>query len=102
MPTSGPPLALLPESVAPKWQRQRQATPACNGFLHLHLGFDASGLEDLPIHTVWVDDWERGIDAERNAVVLSIPSVVGSHHGAGRSPCAACLHPSQRTVGDLG
>ena len=69
-------LALLPESVAPKWQRQRQATPACNGFLHLHLGFDATGLEDLPIHTVWVDDWERGIDAERNAVVLSIPSVL--------------------------
>ena len=68
-------LSLLPESVAPKWQR-RQATPACNGFLHLHLGFDATGLEDLPIHTVWVDDWERGIDAERNAVVVSIPSVL--------------------------
>ena len=46
--------------------------------MHLHLGFDATGLEDLPIHTVWVDDWERGIDAERNAVVFSIPSVLDS------------------------
>ena len=69
-------LALLPPEIAAGWQRQRQQTPACHGFLHLHLGFDASGLDDLPIHTVWVDDWQRGIAAERNAVVLSIPSVL--------------------------
>ena len=67
---------LLPEGVASAWKHDRAGTPACNGFLHLHLGFDASGLEDLPIHTVWVDDWDRGIAAERNAVVLSVPSVL--------------------------
>ena len=39
-------------------------------------GFDATGLNDLPIHTVWVGDWARGIDAERNALVISIPSVL--------------------------
>ena len=44
--------------------------------MHLHLGFDATGLDDLPIHTVWVGDWGRGISAERNAVVVSIPSVL--------------------------
>ena len=69
-------LQLLPEGVAQRWQRQRRATPSCGSFLHLHLGFDATGLEDLPIHTVWVGDWERGISAERNAVVVSIPSVL--------------------------
>ena len=69
-------LDLLPADALESWQRQRGATPACNGFLHLHLGFDASGLDDLPIHTVWVEDWARGIDAERNAVVMSIPSVL--------------------------
>ena len=69
-------LKLLPEGVARRWQRQRGATPACGSFLHLHLGFDATGLDDLPIHTVWVGDWERGITAERNAVVVSIPSVL--------------------------
>ena len=69
-------LKLLPEGVAWRWQRQRGATPACGSFLHLHLGFDATGLDDLPIHTVWVGDWERGISAERNAVVVSIPSVL--------------------------
>ena len=68
--------ALLPDSSAPAWQEQRRQTPACGSFLHLHLGFDASGLDDLPIHTVWVGDWERGINAERNAVVVSIPSVL--------------------------
>ncbi len=69
-------LDLLPEGAALQWRHQRAATPACRSFLHLHLGFDASGLEDLPIHTVWVGDWERGIDAERNALVFSIPSVL--------------------------
>ena len=52
-------LAMLPDHAAKAWQHQRAETPHCNSFLHLHLGFDASGLEPLPIHTVWVDDWER-------------------------------------------
>ncbi|RPF79533.1 MAG: NAD(P)/FAD-dependent oxidoreductase [Synechococcus sp. TMED20] len=69
-------LALLPDDVARSWQRQRAGTPPCQSFLHLHLGFAADGLEDLPIHTVWVGDWRRGITAERNAVVLSVPSVL--------------------------
>ncbi|MEJ6585330.1 MAG: carotene isomerase, partial [Synechococcus sp. ChBW.bin.23] len=70
--------ALLPETAAKAWSQERLSTPGCHSFLHLHLGFDASGLEDLPIHTVWVGDWERGIDADRNAVVVSIPSVLDS------------------------
>ncbi|GCE65894.1 NAD(P)/FAD-dependent oxidoreductase [cyanobiont of Ornithocercus magnificus] len=68
---------LLPERVAQKWRRKIAETPACASFLHLHLGFDASGLSKLPsIHTVWVGDWERGVDAEQNMLVLSIPSVL--------------------------
>jgi len=62
--------------VAPAWRARAAATPACDSFLHLHLGFEASGLADLPVHTVWVGDWQRGIRAERNVVVLSIPSVL--------------------------
>ena len=69
-------LELLPETAAKRWRSKRSGTPACNSFLHLHLGFDASELNDLPIHTVWVGDWQRGIDAERNAAVFSIPSVL--------------------------
>ena len=48
----------------------------CDSFLHIHLGFDADGLEDLPIHAIHVDDWEKGITAERNIAVFSIPSVL--------------------------
>ena len=67
---------LLPEGAPSNWIRQRAMTPACASFLHLHLGFDATGLGQLPIHTVWVGDWQRGIDAERNVVVFSIPTVI--------------------------
>lgn len=66
----------LPDTTAPAWRQDRAATPACGSFLHLHLGFDATGLDKLPIHTVWVGDWERGINAPSNAMVLSIPSVL--------------------------
>ena len=88
-------LALLPDGVASSWSSDRAATPACRGFLHLHLGFDASGLDDLPIHTVWVDDWERGIAADRNAVVLSVPSVLDP---AMAPPGAMFCTPTPRRV----
>ena len=48
----------------------------CGSFLHIHLGFDADGLEDLPIHAIHVDEWEKGITSERNIAVFSIPSVL--------------------------
>ncbi|MFM9109294.1 MAG: phytoene desaturase family protein [Prochlorococcaceae cyanobacterium] len=79
--------ALLPDGVADRWRRERLATPACGSFLHLHLGLDATGLNDLPVHLVWVGDWQRGIAAERNVLVFSIPSVLDpalappGHHG---------------------
>ena len=42
----------------------------------MHLGFDADGLDDLPIHSIWVDKWEKGITSERNIAIISIPSAV--------------------------
>lgn len=67
---------LLPAGVARRWQQKLDSTPACGSFLHLHLGFDASGLDPLPLHQVWVGDWERSIDADQNTAVISIPSVL--------------------------
>lgn len=71
-------LSLLPEEAVPARWRQRQATtPACGSFLHWHLGLrGGQELADLPIHHVWVGDWQRGITAERNVVVLSMPSLL--------------------------
>ena len=67
---------MLPEYISKKWKTKPIQIKKCDSFLHLHLGFDSSGLDNLPIHTIWVDEWERGITAERNIVVFSIPSVL--------------------------
>jgi len=48
----------------------------CDSFLHILLGFNADGLQDLPIHAIHVDEWGKGITAERNIAVFSIPSVL--------------------------
>jgi phytoene dehydrogenase-like protein len=71
-------LSLLPEgSVPPRWRRRQGDTPACRSFLHWHLALRASSaMAGLPIHHVWVGDWQRGIDAERNMAVLSMPSLL--------------------------
>ena len=58
------------------WKPKAFDVDKCHSFLHLHLGFDAEGLENLPIHAIHVEDWERGITAERNISVFSIPSVL--------------------------
>jgi hypothetical protein len=33
--------------------------------MHLHLGFDASGLEDLELHHIIVNSWDGGVDTEQ-------------------------------------
>lgn len=69
-------LALVPEAALPRrFRQQRQAIPPCDSFLHLHLGIDGAGLPpDLACHHIWVQDWDRGITAPQNVVLISIPS----------------------------
>uniref|UniRef100_A0A2N9EJQ0 Amine oxidase domain-containing protein n=1 Tax=Fagus sylvatica TaxID=28930 RepID=A0A2N9EJQ0_FAGSY len=71
-------LKLLPREVVPKSYLDRiNTTPQCESFMHLHLGFDAEGIrEDLGIHHIVVNDWERGVDADQNVVLISVPSVL--------------------------
>lgn len=73
-------LKLLPEGSVPKqFRAQRQATPECDSFMHLHLGIDAQGLRsDLACHYIIVKDWKLGITAPQNLVLVSIPSVLDS------------------------
>jgi phytoene dehydrogenase-like protein len=67
--------ALLGKGSAPeRWRQKLLAAPACASFLHWHLALKDEGLPELPIHHVWVGDWQRGIRAERNMAVLSMPS----------------------------
>jgi phytoene dehydrogenase-like protein len=45
--------------------------------MHLHLGIDGAGLPpNLACHYITVDDWELGITAPQNLIVMSIPSVL--------------------------
>ena len=67
---------LIPNEISKKWNTKVLNPNKCDSFLHIHLGFDADGLENLPIHAIHVDEWEKGITAERNIVVFSIPSVL--------------------------
>ena len=67
---------LPPEAVPQPWRCRQAATPACRSFLHWHLGLRGDDLAHLPVHHVWVGDWQRGITAERNVVVLSMPSLL--------------------------
>jgi len=67
---------LIPKEITKKWGPKAKNINKCGSFLHIHLGFDATGLQDLPIHAIHVDDWEKGINAERNVAVFSIPSVL--------------------------
>ncbi len=70
-------LPLLPEgSVPSRWRRRQAATPACASFLHWHLALRGPDPGALPIHHVWVGDWQRGVRADRNMVVLSMPSLL--------------------------
>ncbi len=72
-------LKLLPEKAVPNRFRARQATPECDSFMHLHLGIDAQGLRsDLACHYIVVKDWDLGVTAPQNVVVVSIPSVLDS------------------------
>jgi phytoene dehydrogenase-like protein len=70
-------LALLPPDAGPaRWRERQAATPACASFLHWHLALRHPEPCSLPVHHVWVGDWRRGITAERNVLVFSMPSVL--------------------------
>lgn len=69
---------LLPEgAVSKRFIDQRQATPECESFMHLHVGIDATGLPShLPCHHIVVNDWNLGITAPQNVILISIPSMI--------------------------
>lgn len=70
-------LKLIPSNHIPgSWKTKVQGTPLNPSFMHLHVGFDAQGLENLGLHHIVVRDWDQGVTASQNVVLISIPSVV--------------------------
>ena len=71
--------------------QDRKEIPVGKSFMHLHVGFEAAReeLEKLEAHYMYIDDWGRGVEAEDNAALLSIPSV---HDNSLAPPGHAVLH----------
>ncbi|CAD7702081.1 unnamed protein product [Ostreobium quekettii] len=70
-------LSLLPAgSALEELKNKAEKTPLNPSFMHLHLGFDASGLDDVDLHHIIVNSWENGVDSEQNVALISIASVI--------------------------
>ncbi|ASC73320.1 Putative NAD(P)- FAD- dependent oxidoreductase [Halomicronema hongdechloris C2206] len=71
-------LKLLPAGAMPqRFVQRRQAMPRCPSFMHLHLGIDATDIRpDLACHYIVVNDWQLGVTAPQNLVLISIPSLL--------------------------
>jgi len=76
---------LVAPNVAPEFDTWinllNDRVPLLKSFIHLHAGIDASGLPtlpsaDLPAQWAVVGDWERGVEAPRNVVLVSVPSLI--------------------------
>ncbi|EFN55141.1 hypothetical protein CHLNCDRAFT_35537 [Chlorella variabilis] len=71
---------LAPEAVPASWRQGVQDTPLNPSFMHLHLGFDATGKlrRGLELHHIVVNSWDApgGVTAEQNVVLVSIASVI--------------------------
>ena len=53
---------LLPNKRFPGgFERKVDELPANRSFMHLHLGFDATGLDGLEMHHIVVNSWEGGV-----------------------------------------
>ena len=67
---------LGPDDVPAEFRQAALTTPAVNSFMHLHLGIDGQGLDDLTVHHVVVHSRDRDLTAPGNTCMISIPSVL--------------------------
>lgn len=60
-----------------KFVTEKNATPTCPSFMHLHVGFKITKeeLSKLQAHYIFMEDWTRGVTDEENCALVSIPSV---------------------------
>eukprot|EP01023_Acetabularia_acetabulum_P064585 TRINITY_DN8388_c0_g1_i2.p1 TRINITY_DN8388_c0_g1~~TRINITY_DN8388_c0_g1_i2.p1 ORF type:complete len:558 (+),score=98.33 TRINITY_DN8388_c0_g1_i2:101-1774(+) len=70
-------LNLLPQNqIPPELSQQVNKMPTNPSFMHLHLGFDAKGLDDVDLHTIIVNSWEGGVDSPQNVALVSVASAI--------------------------
>ncbi|BAZ53695.1 amine oxidase [Nostoc sp. NIES-4103] len=66
---------LNPEDLPASYRQIALNTPAVASFMHLHLGIQAAGLENLTGHHVVVHDSSQDLTTPGNTCMISIPSV---------------------------
>ncbi|MDB9313805.1 NAD(P)/FAD-dependent oxidoreductase [Spirulina sp. CS-785/01] len=66
---------LNPQDLPQRYKTQQLKTPTVESFMHLHLGIDGTGLENLAGHHVVLLDGEQDITKPGNTCMISIPSV---------------------------
>ena len=95
---------MLPRDAMPReWIDEATSNAMCESFMHLHLGIDAADLpDDLEIHHIYVEDWNRGVTAEQNMVLISIPSVLDPSMAPAGKHVIHAQHARKRTSGHLG
>ena len=84
------------------WTKALEATPMNPSFMHLHVGFDAKGLDDLDMHHLVVNDWSKesrggkakGVMAEQNVVLISIASVADPSLAPRGKHCLHAYYPA--------
>jgi len=84
-----------------KFVKAKKETPLGKSFMHLHIAFKATRdeLDKLQAHYMYIDDWNKGVEAEDNAVLVSIPSV----HDESLAPIGeAVLHAYTPATEDYG
>ena len=67
---------LSPEELPPQFRQQALSTPAIDSFMHLHLGIDGRGLDNLTVHHVVVHSRDCDLTSPGNTCMISIPSVL--------------------------
>ena len=67
---------LDPKDLPTAYRQTALTTPAVDSFMHLHLGIQAEGLEDLTIHHVVIHDAATDISTPGNTCMISIPTVL--------------------------
>ena len=66
---------LRAEDLPTSYRHKALLTPAVDSFMHLHLGIQSQGLEQLIGHHVVVHDAQQDITKPGNTCMISIPSV---------------------------
>ncbi|NET00864.1 MAG: FAD-dependent oxidoreductase [Sphaerospermopsis sp. SIO1G1] len=66
---------LQDEDLPANYKKVALDTPRVDSFMHLHLGIEADGLENLTGHHVVVHDSSQDISVPGNTCMISIPSV---------------------------